>query len=338
MSQRSVTIAIPTRNRSALLARAVASALAQDYPELEVLVSDNASEDDTPHQLDRLRHPKLRILRQPRLLPMMEHWDLCLREASGELFMLLSDDDFLQPRAVQRLSAALTDEVGMAYCAAAVVDPDGQMIGEGRPAPAREAPRDTILEFFSVRRTPFPCSVLMRTADVRRAGGYTGAPLALIADARVWMAVSLQYPAVAYLDERLSSYCVHPGSATTGAGVQPWLDDNKRLARWCADALQAKGDAAGRDEVMRRLAHLDLGTAVTAILSRGSGLRGRAAALRKLLALASPRVGSDGAVMLAGAAAHLLLPTGIASALRRVRQALAGPRADRNPAAPDAHA
>jgi len=42
-----VTIAIPTRNRSHLLRVSLESALAQDYPDVQVMVLDNASTDDT---------------------------------------------------------------------------------------------------------------------------------------------------------------------------------------------------------------------------------------------------------------------------------------------------
>ncbi len=42
-----VSIGIPTYNRSGTLKRAVESALAQDHDRLEVIVSDNASSDDT---------------------------------------------------------------------------------------------------------------------------------------------------------------------------------------------------------------------------------------------------------------------------------------------------
>jgi glycosyltransferase involved in cell wall biosynthesis len=42
-----VTVAIPTRNRSRWLRAALESALGQTYPKLRVVVSDNASTDDT---------------------------------------------------------------------------------------------------------------------------------------------------------------------------------------------------------------------------------------------------------------------------------------------------
>ena len=42
-----VTIGIPTYNRAEMLKRSIESALSQDYAMIEVIISDNASTDDT---------------------------------------------------------------------------------------------------------------------------------------------------------------------------------------------------------------------------------------------------------------------------------------------------
>ncbi|XIA62295.1 glycosyltransferase family 2 protein [Bradyrhizobium sp. TZ2] len=59
-----MTIAIPTFNRAALLKDCVQSALSQTYTNIEVLVSDNASTDDTTKVLREFSDNRLRILRQ----------------------------------------------------------------------------------------------------------------------------------------------------------------------------------------------------------------------------------------------------------------------------------
>ena len=49
-----VTVGIPTYNRASALTRALESVLAQDYTNLEVVISDNASTDDTCPKLSGL--------------------------------------------------------------------------------------------------------------------------------------------------------------------------------------------------------------------------------------------------------------------------------------------
>ena len=56
-----VTIAIPTFNRASWLGDCVRSALSQSYRNIEVLVSDNASTDDTQSVLSEFPDPRLRV-------------------------------------------------------------------------------------------------------------------------------------------------------------------------------------------------------------------------------------------------------------------------------------
>ena len=59
-----VSILIPTRNRSKLLARTLASALDQRVVDLEVVVVDDCSSDDTTAMVGGLRDRRLRVVRQ----------------------------------------------------------------------------------------------------------------------------------------------------------------------------------------------------------------------------------------------------------------------------------
>lgn len=92
-----VSIIIPTFNRAAMLPNAIDSALVQDYPNLEVVVSDNASTDETPAVVDRYKaDPRLRYFRNSSNLGMAGNWAKALREyASGTWALILCDDDML---------------------------------------------------------------------------------------------------------------------------------------------------------------------------------------------------------------------------------------------------
>jgi hypothetical protein len=319
-----VTIALPTRNRRPLLMRALKSALEQTHPSVEVLVSDNASADDTAAALSEVRDPRLRVLRQAELIPMMRHWDVLVREARGEYFLMLSDDDFLEPRALASLVARMENDVGMSYCLTAMVDADGRRLRMGRSAPSEEPPTRTVLEFFSARRTPFACSLLLRTADVRAAGGYSGVPLALLGDARVWIAACLPYPRVAFVDEHLSNYCVHPQSATTAARVAEWVHENGALAAWCADRFIERGNADAAAQVVRRAAGLGARSAALLIASRVRSGGSRSAAVRQMLGMAELRAGPYALAMLAWGLALAAAPHAAFGAVEAIRRRLRG--------------
>ena len=58
-----VSIVVPTRNRSALLSRTLRSALSQERVDFEVIVVDEASNDETPALLAGLDDHRVRVLR-----------------------------------------------------------------------------------------------------------------------------------------------------------------------------------------------------------------------------------------------------------------------------------
>lgn len=92
-----VTILIPTFNRSMLLRQALESALAQTYSNLEIIVCDNASTDDTGKTVGQYTaDPRLRYVRNTQNIGLVRNWEKgVVKEAKGDWFLILSDDDYL---------------------------------------------------------------------------------------------------------------------------------------------------------------------------------------------------------------------------------------------------
>ena len=126
----SVTIAIPTYNRLSFLRQAIDSALSQTHANIQVVVSDNASDDGTADFVASIRDPQLLFLRQKSNIGMLRNWNACLERATGDFFLLLSDDDYLEKSAIEQLAGAVIaaenqDKVALAYCRTWEVDRDG---------------------------------------------------------------------------------------------------------------------------------------------------------------------------------------------------------------------
>ncbi|EKD36572.1 MAG: glycosyl transferase family 2 [uncultured bacterium] len=91
-----ISVAIPAYNQAHFIEQALDSVLAQDYPNLEVVVSDNASTDDTPGVMQRyLSDPRVRYFRNPTNLGMVGNFKKTLYEYStGELILHIDGDDY----------------------------------------------------------------------------------------------------------------------------------------------------------------------------------------------------------------------------------------------------
>jgi len=111
-----VTIALPTFNRAHGLERALASALGQTEADLEVLISDNASEDETADVARAAvqSDTRVRYVRQERNLGLTANFNAVLRAAHGRYVMVLADDDWIEADYVATCRAALDGDSRLA--------------------------------------------------------------------------------------------------------------------------------------------------------------------------------------------------------------------------------
>lgn len=122
-----VSVVLPTHDRAALVGRAVESVLAQSFRDLELIVVDDASSDETPAVLDRFAaDPRVRIHRNARNLGAAGARNAGIRLARGELVAFQDSDDLWLP---DKLAAeiALADRLGgevAVYCGAIYWSPE----------------------------------------------------------------------------------------------------------------------------------------------------------------------------------------------------------------------
>ncbi|MCW2992875.1 MAG: glycosyltransferase, partial [Conexibacter sp.] len=136
-----VTLGVATYSRDTYLAEAVASCLAQDYDDLEVLVVvDGSANPRIDEVLARFEDPRLRIVRHERNLGISEAYNTIVREGRGELIGMLGDDDVCLPDRISR-SVAVFDahpDTGVVHGNAYIIDEAGkqhgiQSVGDFKP-------------------------------------------------------------------------------------------------------------------------------------------------------------------------------------------------------------
>jgi CTP:molybdopterin cytidylyltransferase MocA len=97
-----VSVVVACYNRAALVEQAVRSALGQDWKHLEVVVSDDASADDSVGVLRRMEDPRLRVRAQTANVGVWKNWGAALGMARGDFVVFLGDDDWLSPDFVRK--------------------------------------------------------------------------------------------------------------------------------------------------------------------------------------------------------------------------------------------
>jgi poly-beta-1,6-N-acetyl-D-glucosamine synthase len=116
-----VTVLIPAFNEERVIATTVRAALEADYPELEVLVLDDGSTDDTEAAALRAGggDPRLQVVRDPVNLGKAERLNAGFARASHELVLVTDADTHMHPLAIKLLVIRMTKSPMLAAVAGA---------------------------------------------------------------------------------------------------------------------------------------------------------------------------------------------------------------------------
>ncbi len=129
MNKPLVSVIIPTYNRSDLLGRAVKSVLSQTFTDLEIVIVDDCSNDQTPVVVKRLKDsdPRIRYIRLKENQGGPRARNRGIREARGKYIGLLDDDDQWLPQKLKEQVKRFRegpDELGLLYGGFKIIQPN----------------------------------------------------------------------------------------------------------------------------------------------------------------------------------------------------------------------
>lgn len=251
-----VTIGIPTINRSTLALRAIRSALSQTYSDVEVIVSDDASTDDTVAHVREICDPRVVLFEQKQRLGLVGNFDFCLRHATGEFFLLLGDDDVLLPNAIERLVQPFllghppipASAVGVVWSPCQIASATSSQFWITESGPELESISSLLVALFAGDRGPRLSSILLRTQDAIDVGGYES-KYGDLCDIGNWGRAALLRQYAICIPRPLVQYTNHPGSTTSQSAVQQW----QRWARVVHGDLLASAAASQDANAARKL-------------------------------------------------------------------------------------
>jgi len=231
-----ITIAIPTYNRADLVETCVTSALAQTYWNIEVLVSDNASTDDTVERLKAFGDKRLRVLTGDENVGAPGNFAKCVQEARGDYLVLAADDNTFEPRFVEKCAELLKVEPDLPIVLSAydVLVLNEFSSGDRRLIPARLSKRlstgiwqgtDILREYLNGRLSAQLLSSVVRTDILRlRRNDFAKHPHA--GDEATWIPALLEGRA-GLVNERCATYMVG------GKSLSDRFTADERLADLC---------------------------------------------------------------------------------------------------------
>lgn len=331
-----VTIAIPTFDRAALLRRCIQSALAQTYENIEILVSDNASPDDTKQVLQEFEDKRLRILTQNTNIGLLPNWNACLAAARGDYVVFVSDDDTISPFLLSGCMGIIDRHPDLPI----VVTLSNFRVPELRQTRPPHMSRfngsgirdgaDVLLEYLKEEITVAMCSILLRTEVLRSEGGFS-LDFPQTADVAAWAPI-LCGNKVGFINEACATYNFHRESETARLGVTQVLLDGWKVANRISIAADERIADARLRESVRLEARRGFARRALAYLAH---YRNDGASLNDVSTFVwrfwRKMIVAD-KLSLMKFAAIILCPRPLAAAIRNLRRILAGGWQDRQEA------
>ncbi len=231
MSQRakgrdiSVSVGVPVRNGARFLAETLDSLLAQSYADFELLISDNASTDETPSicRAYVARDPRVRYLRSDVDLGLAGNYNLLFREAQGKYFKWAAADDLHEPDYLKRCVEVLDRDpsVVLAYGRSRFIDENGKPVEETDPGfdLQDEAARERLRYVIHSRRWVNAIFGLIRSETLARTPllpKYPSGDYIILGELAV-LGKFVEVPEVLFLRR------LHPGASSQNLNDANWL-------------------------------------------------------------------------------------------------------------------
>lgn len=247
------SVVIPTYNRAELVCRAVESCLAQTVADIEVIVVDDGSTDDTATRISNYRD-RLIYLRQENSRQGAAR-NLGISRATSEWILFLDSDDCFLPNKLKfdLETARANPDAVLLHGGVRDVLSNGRVLTMYRPRPDGHEPERLVLRNSIVGST-----VAIRREALHALGGFrTERELAGSEDWELWLRAAVRYPirttGVVQVDRTLD---------TSGMMANP--DNMARSMRWALRLAFEDPMVAGRIGHLRRRAEAVVATRAAA--------------------------------------------------------------------------
>jgi len=238
-----VTIGIPTYNRaSGRLGAALDCALDQTYENIEIVVADNCSTDNTEEVVESYNNDKIQYIRHESNIGPINNFNSCLDYANGDYFLLFHDDDAIDKDFIECCINAVKghENVGLIRTGIRLIDGEDNVIREA-PNHAGKLSAAEYISLWLNRKTSFylPCT-LFNTERLKEVGGVRS-PHDMFCDVFAVVKLVAKYERVDISDVK-ASFRRHDENFGSSSRVQLWCDDSLKLLELICNLFPDKSD------------------------------------------------------------------------------------------------
>jgi len=235
-----VSLCIPAFQAGRYLQATLDSVLTQDFPDMEVVVVDNNSTDETRVILEAITDYRVRVIRNPTTVSAAENHNIAVALSRGEFVKVISADDTLRRNCVAAQAAVLEGNPDVSVVASRTdfIDDAGALLFASRGLRGilgHQTGERVIRQIVRSAKNPVgaPVSVMFRRADFDRCGGFRG-PQLFTLDMDLWARL-LSLGHFYGMAETHAAYRIQGRSLTAGTSARSQLAQQDRFTRSLID-------------------------------------------------------------------------------------------------------
>jgi hypothetical protein len=265
-----VSICVPVYNRQEHLKASLDSILAQTYKNIEVIVVDNCSTDNSPQIAKGYADTRLRYVRNEKNLGACGNLNRCVALSRSKYVAIYHSDDAYMPDIVEKQVRLLeaNSDVGAVFTEAQIIDGEGKSIGAIRLPPKLRGNvfysfQDLLVWLARNRTNPLVCpSCIARKSVYQKAGEYNCKNFRWAFDLDMYLRMA-KVCKIAVIEEQLMKYRSHPGQMSRDY-IGKETDRNEFFEILDSSIASNRGLLSGQD-IQRYECHKDWDCTVQAI-------------------------------------------------------------------------
>lgn len=240
-----VSIITPSLNQGSYIKQTIQSVFDQDYPNIEYIVMDGGSRDETISILrnaEKMSHKNNKGVRfyweSKKDTGQADAINRGLRRAKGEIVAYLNSDDYYLPGAVSTIMSYFYNHKNVAWVSGdyKIVDKNGKEIHK------MIQNYKNVLRFLKIT-LKFTNSIVQPSTFWRRSLltsiGFFDIRLRYTFDYDYWLRVSAKFSPI-IIDKRLSAFRIHPQSKGGSMYVRQFMEEQEVLERYTRNPIMIK--------------------------------------------------------------------------------------------------
>jgi glycosyltransferase involved in cell wall biosynthesis len=222
----------------------IQSILNQTYCQFELIIINDCSPDPVKGIVDLFEDPRIKYYKNEKNIGaenVVMNWNKCLEGAQNDFFILMGDDDKMEPDYLEELVKLIYKypDLDIFHCRSKIIDEHSNFIMLTPSCPEFESVYDNIWHSMNGYRIPYISDFIYRTSTLKERGGFYHLPLAWASD-NISSYIAMEAKGIAHTNKPLLNYRSHSLSITSSGNYELKIKAIALQQKWFRNFFKKK--------------------------------------------------------------------------------------------------